>query len=106
MKNLIASAQAGFDSLSEVDKDALKLSGRMFGQALLFKLVQVTVVHAYGRKIAPNVFKSWGRTYAVVSLLKAATGRLKPSDEDKKAIASIKERQAEQKFAELRKFNA
>lgn len=103
MKNLIASTQAGFDSLSDVDKDALKLAGRLFGQAILFKVVQVTVVHAYGRKIAPNVFKSWGRTYAVVSLIKAATGRLKPSEEDKKAIASIKERQAEQKLAEIRR---
>lgn len=105
MKNLIASAQAGFDSLSDVDKDALKFSGRVLGQSLLYSVVQVTIVHAYGRKIAPNVFKSWGRTYAVVSLIQAATGRLKLSEEDKKTVASIKERQAEQKLAEIRKVS-
>lgn len=104
MKNLIASVQAGFDSLSDVDKETLQLAGRMLGQSLLYSLVKVTIVHAYGRKIAPNVFKSWGRTFAVVSLIETATSRYKVSEEDKEAVASIKERRAEQTLAEIRKF--
>ena len=106
MKNIITNVQAGLDSLSDVDKEAVKFSGRILAQSVLFSLVKVTVVHAYGRKIAPNVFKSWGRTFAVVSLIEAATARYKLSEEDKKTVADIKERQVEQKLAEIRKFGA
>jgi hypothetical protein len=106
VKNLITNAQAGFDSLSDVDKEALQVAARLLGQSLLFSLTKVTIVHVMGRKIAPNVFKNWGRTFAVVSLIEAATGRYKVSEEDKKTVANIKERQAEQKLAEIRKFGA
>lgn len=106
MKNIIADAQAALNSLSDTDKEALQLGGRVIGQSLLFSLAKVTVVHAIGRKIAPNVFKSWGRTFAVVSLIETATNRHTVSEEDKKALADLKERQAEEKLAEIRKFGA
>lgn len=104
MKNLITSTKAGYDALSDVDKEALRIGGRVIAQSIAFSLVKVTIVHTMGRKIAPNVFKSWGRTYALVSLLEAATNRYKVSDEDKQAVARIKEQQAEQKLAEIRRF--
>lgn len=97
MTKLADNLKGAYASLSDTDKEALQLGGRVLGQSLLFSLLKVTVVHAYGRKIAPNVFKSWGRTFAVVSLIEAATSRYKVSEEDKKAVANIKERQAEEK---------
>lgn len=110
MTKLIDNLKVGYNSLSAADKEALALGTKVLGQSLLFSLVKVTVVHAYGRKIAPNVFKNWGRTFAVVSLIEAATGRYKVSEEDKKALARIKEaqaaekdRQAEDLLAQLRK---
>jgi len=97
VKNIITNAQAGFDSLSDVDKEALQVAARLLGQSLLFSLTKVTIVHVMGRKIAPNVFKNWGRTFALVSLIETATGRYKVSEEDKKTVASIKERQSAEK---------
>lgn len=105
MSNKLEDLKGVFDSLSDTDKEALQVGGRIIGQSLLFSITKVTVVHAIGRKIAPNVFKSWGRTYALVSLIEAATNRYKVSDEDKKTVARIKEQQAEQKLAEIRRFD-
>lgn len=104
MKNIVNSLKVGFDSLSDVDKEALQVGGRILGQSLLFSLTKVTIVHAMGRKIAPNVFKSWGRTFALVSLIETATGRYKVSEADKEVVSRIKEEQAEQKLQEIRRF--
>jgi len=93
-----------FDSLSDVDKEALRFGGRIFAQSILFSLTKTTIVHVLGRRIAPKVFKSWGRTFALLSLLETATGRYKLSDEDKKTVARIKEAQADQKLEEIRGF--
>jgi hypothetical protein len=103
--NKLDDVKSAFASLSDVDKEALQVGGRILGQSILFSLVKTTVVYTMGRKIAPNVFKSWGRTYALVSLIEAATGRYKVSEEDKKTVARIKEEQAEQKLAEIRRYN-
>jgi hypothetical protein len=102
--NKLEKLRTAFDALSDVDKEALQVGGRILGQSLLFGLTKTLIVHAIGRKIAPNVFKNLGRTIALVSLIEAATGRYKVSDEDKKTVARIKEQQADQKLEEIRRF--
>lgn len=97
MTNKLEDLKLAYTSLSDTDKEALRVGGRILGQSLLFSLAKVTTVHLYGRKIAPSVFKNWGRTFLVVSLIEAATGRYKVSEEDKKALARIKEAQAAEK---------
>lgn len=104
MTKLADNLKAAYLSLSDTDKEALRVGGRIIGQSVLFSLTKVTIVHVIGRRIAPNVFKSWGRTYALVSLVETATGRYKLSDEDKKTVARIKEAQADQKLEEIRGF--
>lgn len=104
MTKLTDNLKDAYGSLSDVDKEALQFGGRILGQSLLFSLTKVTVVHLIGRRIAPNVFKSWGRTFTLVSLLEAATNRYKVSEEDKKTVARIKEQQADQKLEEIRRF--
>lgn len=104
MTKLTNNLKDAYGALSDADKESLQFGGRILGQSLLFSLTKVTIVHFIGRRIAPNVFKSWGRTFTLVSLIEAATNRYKVSEEDKNTLARIKERQVEQKLEEIRRF--
>lgn len=78
-----------YDSLSEDQKGNAKYARNLAISTAIYSVGRAAILHAIGHRIAPNVFKSFGRTYAISFALRLAVARPRVSEDDKAKILAL-----------------
>lgn len=80
-------------STPDHDKEALKFAGTYLVGSVIFDLTRTAIIYKIGRKIAPNIFTSFGRTYAISYALRLAVRENKLTDDQKERLKALKDKQ-------------
>lgn len=78
-----------FKNLTEDQKVNLKFAQNLLVSRAIYAGARAVLVHAIGRKIAPKVFTSFGRTYTLCFLLRLATARPSLSEDAKARVLAV-----------------
>jgi hypothetical protein len=88
-----------YANLPEHDKEILKITGTQVVSTIIYDLLRTAIVYRMGRKIAPNVFKSYKRTYALCYIARLATRTPEVSQDQKDRLADLRAKQKAAKEA-------
>lgn len=94
-----------FEETPDHDKEAMLLGTKVVVASVVSGLIRTTIVYAIGRKIAPSLFSSWGKTFVINWAANLATSSYKISDEDKARLAIIREAQSQERLNAIRRYN-
>lgn len=79
-----------FKELSEEDKNKVRVARDIAMSSTLFMAARLGVVHIIGRKVAPKVFTSLGRTFLLVTLARAVAATPKVTEEQRTRLVEMR----------------
>lgn len=93
--NLIKDVYA---QIPEHDKETLKFAGQYVAGRVLFNVIRTGLLYHFGKKLAPNLFTSFGRTYLISYVARLAVKEASLTEDQKERLKNLKEKQKQAKL--------
>lgn len=95
---ILSSIKEAYENTPEHDKELIKFAGTQVAGTIVFDLVRTAIIYKIGRKVCPDIFTSFGRTYAISYAVRLAVREATLTEDQKDRLKKLKAKQHEAKM--------